>query len=225
MTNVTARIKARGKPFEILVDLDSALNLRKGLNVNINNVLCIDQVFTDHKKGLKAAEKDLIECFGTSNVLEIAAKIVKNGEIMLPLEYKNELREVKVKQVIDFLARNALDPATGRPHSAERIKAAIEQAGIKIENKPVEDQISKIISELRVILPIKIEAKKLKIIVPAIHTGKVYGLLTQYKEKEDWLANGDLQVVINLPAGMQMDFYDKLNAVTHGSSVVEELKQ
>ena len=224
MVNVTARIKTRGKPFEILVDLDSALNLKKGLNVNIMNVLAIDQVFTDHKKGMKAAEKDLMECFGTINVQEIAAKIIKSGEIMLPLDYKNAERENRVKQVVDFLAKNALDPATGRPHSAERIKSALELAGVKVENRPVEDQITKIISDLRKVLPIKIEAKKLKILIQAVHTGKVYGLLTQYKEKEDWMPNGDLSVVINIPAGMQMDFYDKLNAVTHGSSIVEEVK-
>ena len=62
MTNTTARIKCKGKDFEILVDIDSALNLRKGLNVNIQNVLAVNQVFTDHKKGLKAADKDLTEC-------------------------------------------------------------------------------------------------------------------------------------------------------------------
>lgn len=225
MTNTTARIKCKGKDFEILVDIDSALNLRKGLNVNIQNVLAVNQVFTDHKKGLKAADKDLTECFGTNDVFVIGEKIVKSGEIMLPLEYKRAEREGKAKQVVDFLARNALDPSSGKPHCAERIKSALDQAGINIDNRPVEEQMSKIISELRKILPIKLESKRLKILIPAVHTGKVYGLINQYKESEDWLSNGDLSVIINLPVGMQMDFYDKLNAITHGSSVAEELKQ
>jgi|SRR3989344_1531654 len=222
--NITARIKARGKHFEILVDIDSALNYRKGLNVNIQNVLAVNQIFTDHKKGLKAADKDLIECFGSNDVFAIADKIVKSGEIMLPLEYKKNEREDKVKQVIDFLGKNALDPATGKPHSAERIKAAMEQAGINVENKPITEQISKILNDLRKILPIRLQSKRLKILIPAVHTGRVYGLLNPYKEKESWLTNGDLEVIINLPSGLQMDFYDKLNDITHGSSIAEELK-
>jgi len=224
MVNTTARIKAKGKHFEIMVDIDSALNLKKGLNVNIQNVLGVDVVFTDHKKGLRASDKDLIDCFGTNNVYEIATKIVKTGEIMLPLEYKKNEREDKIKQVIEWLSKNAMDPGTGRPHTAERIKLALEQAGVNIENKPITEQMSKILDELRKVIPIRIESKKLRITVPAIHTGKVYGMLTAYKESEEWLANGDLQVIVNLPAGMQMEFYDKLNGITHGASIVEEMK-
>ena len=111
------------------------------------------------------------------------------------------------------------------PHSEKRIEEAIEQSGVKIENKPIEQQISSIVSKLKEVLPIKLETKKLKITVPAIHTGKVYGLLQDYKEKEEWLSNGDLSCIINLPAGLQMEFYDKLNSITHGSAIVEEIKE
>ena len=64
---------------------------------------------------------------------------------------------------------------------------------------------------------IKKETKKVKVIVPAIHTGKVYGILAPYKESENWMNNGDLEVTLSIPAGLIMDFYDKLNAITHGS--------
>ena len=43
------------------------------------------------------------------------------------------------------------------------------------------------------------------------------------KEREDWLSNGDLQAIMNVPAGMQIDFYEKLNNITHGAVVSEEL--
>jgi ribosome maturation protein Sdo1 len=51
----------------------------------------------------------------------------------------------------------------------------------------------------------------------------VYGLLKEYKESEEWLANGSLQAILNIPAGMQLDFYDKLNHITHGAIHSEEL--
>jgi len=225
MTNVEARLRVKGKEFQVLVDVDKALQLKKGSDISIDNVLAIDEVFYDTKKGLKASSSDLEECFGTSDVKEVAEKIVKQGEVVLPSEYKKRELEEKEKQVIDFLAKNAVDPSSGMPHSEKRIKEAIEQAGVKIENKSIEQQIPSIVSKLKEVLPIKLETKKLKITVPAIHTGKVYGLLQDYKEKEEWLSNGDLSCIINLPAGLQMEFYDKLNAITHGSAIVEEIKE
>ena len=36
--------------------------------------------------------------------------------------------------------------------------------------------------------------------------------------------DGSLEVVVNIPAGITLDFYDKLNSVTHGSALTEELK-
>ena len=50
-------------------------------------------------------------------------------------------------------------------------------------------------------------------------------MLQEYKEKEEWLGNGDLSVVLNIPIGLQMEFYDKLNSVTHGSAMTEEVKE
>jgi len=58
-----------------------------------------------------------------------------------------------------------------------------------------------------------------------MHTGKAYGIVAPYMEKENWLNNGDLEIVVAVPAGMIMDFYDKLNSVTHGSAMSEEMKE
>jgi len=102
----------------------------------------------------------------------------------------------------------------------------LEQAQINIKNIPIEDQIKEIIEKIGEILPIKLETKKIKITIPAIYTGKVYGVINQYKEKEKWIDNGDLEVVVAVPSGTQLfSFYDKLNSVTHGSAVTEEIKE
>lgn len=223
MVNVEARIRIKGKEFCILVDVDKALQYKKGQST-IDNALIVSEIFYDIKKGLKASSADLTANFGTNDVRIVADKIIKNGDIQLPSEYRKKEQEGKMKQIVDFLARNAVDPATGNPHTTKRIETALEEIGIKIENRPIEEQIPNILSKLKEKLAIKIETKKLKIIVPAIHTGKAYGLLKENKEKEEWLSNGDLLCIVNIPAGMQMEFYDKLNGITHGSSLVEEIK-
>ncbi len=223
MAEVTAKIKIKGKSYEILVDVDKALQFKKGRG-KVDDALIGEAVFHNIKAGDRAGEDDLEEAFNTTELRKIAEKIIKSGEIAVPAEYLNKERQEKLKQVVDFLVKNAINPSTGNPYTPTRIEDALKEAGINVENKPVEAQISGILEKLRTILPIKIETKKLRVLIPAIYTGQVYGLVNEHKEKENWLDNGDLQIVINIPAGLQMDFYDKLNAVAHGSAIVEEIK-
>jgi len=223
MTNTLARIKKAGKHFEIIVDLDNALKFKKGESNFIEAEG--DRIFTDSKKGHVPSQEDLREAFGTTDVNEIIKRIVKEGEVQTTQEHRDAEQEKKFKQVVDFMAQNAIDPQTGNPITAERIKNALEQAHINIKNVPIENQIKDILAEVSKIIPIKLETKRVKIVVPAMHTGKVYGIINQYKEKEDWLNNGDLEVVVSVPSGIIIDFYEKLNNVTHGSAITEEIKQ
>jgi len=221
--NTLARIKKTGKNFEIIVDLDDAFKFKKG---EISFIEAEgDKVFTDSKKGQVPSSADLRQAFGTTDINEIVQKIVKEGEVQLTQEHRGAEQEQKFKQVVDFLSRNAVDPQTKNPHTPERIKNALEQAHINIKNTPIENQIKEIVEEISKIIPIKLETKKVKITIPAIYTGKAYGLVTPYKGEENWLDNGDLQVIVSVPSGIIIDFYDKLNSVTHGAALTEEIKE
>lgn len=223
-TIIEARIKVKGKRFEIHVNLDKAIEFKKGKNILAQEFMDAPVIFSDIKKGLRVSSDELTAAFGTSDAFEIGKKIVKDGEILLPTDYRNKEQDTKRKQIVDWISKNAIDPASGRPHTPTRIEDALNKAGVNITNQPVDEQITKIIEQLRPIIPIRIENKKLRVRVPSIYTGQVYGLVNAYKEKEEWLSNGDLSCTINLPVGLQMDFYDKLNAITHGSAIVEEIK-
>lgn len=220
--NTTARIKQTGKNFEVIIDLDDALKFKKSESESI--ILEADKIFTDSKKGEVASQEDLKSAFGTIDIQEIAEKIIKEGEVLTTQEQRSAEQEQKFNQVVDFISRNAIDPQTQNPISNERIKNALNEAHINIKNTPIESQIPEILENLSKIIPIKIETKKVKITIPAIHTGQAYGIIGQYKESENWLDNGDLEVIANIPSGLIMDFYDKLNSITHGSAVTEELK-
>jgi len=223
MTQTLARIKKAGKNFEIIVDLDDALKFKKE---EISSIEAEgDKVFTDSKKGQVPSSSDLSEAFGTTDVQKVIEAIVKGGEVQLTQEHRGAEQEQKFKQVVDFLVTNAIDPQTKNPHTPERIKNALEQAHVNIKNNPIENQIKEIVAEVSKIIPIKLETKKVKITIPAIHTGKAYGVITSYKEEEKWLDNGDLQVIVAVPSGIVIDFYDKLNSVTHGAALTEEIKE
>ncbi len=217
----TARTTKAGKHYEVLIDLEEALKLKKGVG-NINSAVLTSAVFHNLKSGEKASEDDLIKNFGTAVFEEVAEKIIKNGEIVMPTEYLKKEHEQKYKQVVDFLVKNAVSPSN-IPYTSERIMKALQESGVNIKNKPIDSQIQDIINQLSRILPIKVEIKKIKIIIPAQHTGRAYGVINDYKESEKWMQNGDLEAVLKIPAGLVMDFYDKLNGVTHGSALSEEI--
>ena len=225
MGDTIAKLRSGKLFFETMVDLDNAMKLRKGGEVSMSDVIRDNAIYTNLGKGMKAGSAELEQAFGTSEFEKVVEQIVKKGIIEVSQEFRDEALEARRKQVVDFLVRNAIDGQTGRPFTPDTLQNALKDAGVKLENKNIENQITRINDSLKQVIPIKIETKKLKVIVPAVHTGKAYGLLTEYKEKEEWLSNGDLQITLNIPVGIQMEFYDKLNSITHGSAITEEIKE
>ena len=229
MPNVTAKIKKKGKEFEILVDLDKALGFRKqrleGSPASLRDILALNEIFTDQKKGIKAASKDLKDAFGTDDVFKVSGIIINEGEVQLTQEYRDKMREAKIKQIVEFLSRNCLDTRTQAPYTPQRIEQAIKQSGTKIDDRSVDEQIPTILKDIEKIIPIKIAVKKLEIMVMPQYTGQIYNLIKTFKkDKEEWLNDGSLKCIIQIPAGMQLEFYDKLNSMTHGSAITKEIK-
>jgi ribosome maturation protein SDO1 len=225
MTQTTARITKAGKHFEIIVDLEAALKFRKEGVGSSADFLEIDTIFKDSKKGENAPSSDIKDAFGTENVSEIAENIVKKGEVLVTQEVRSAEQEARFKQVVDFLATNAIDPQSGNPLTGERIKSALDQSSVNIKNIPVESQIKEIMEGLSSIIPIKLDTKKVKITIPAQHTGQAYGVVQQYKETENWNDDGSLEMLLSVPSGILIDFYEKLNNITHGSALSEEVKE
>jgi rRNA metabolism SBDS family protein len=221
MPHVTARIKVKGKPFEISVDLDEALKVKAGKG-DVMSALQGRNVFVDLKKGNVAPAKDLTECFGTTDVYAIATQIITKGEVQKTQEFRDAAREAQIKQLVDLIVRNAIDQ-NGRPYTADRITRGLEEVHYNIDNRPADQQLHDALHKLKEILPIKVDVKRVKLTIPARFTGQVYGLVKDIKESEEWLGNGDLEVIANIPSGMQLDFYDKLNSFTHGAARSEEL--
>ncbi len=221
MDKVVARIKLKNKHFEIHVNLDEALKVKSGKG-DIMSALDSNKIFTDLKKGNVASQADLTECFNTLDIYQIAKIIITKGEVQKTQEFRDTERETRINQVVTLIVRNSSDQH-GRPYTDDRIRRAIQEAHVNIDNKPAEQQLPGIIEKLTTIIPIKLEIKRIKLVIPAQYTGQIYGLLKDYKESEDWLSNGNLEAVINIPAGMQIDFYDKLNNITHGAVQSQDL--
>lgn len=223
MAAVTARYKIKGKNFEVRVDLDEALKVKAGSG-DILRALDSPSVYYDLGKGESVSDSDLKEHFGTTDLHEVAEQIIKKGEVQKNQEFRDAEREARINQVINLIVRNAIDQ-NGRPYTEERIRRAADEVHFNFDNRAPEQQMHDLLHKLKTVLPIKVDVKKVRLTIPAMYTGQVYGLLKDYKESEEWLANGNLSAVLNIPAGMQLDFYDKLNGITHGAVQSEDLSE
>jgi len=224
---VIARLRKGEDHFEILVDPHSAEKLIDGKEVDILSALAIDAIFKDSKKGTHAPQESIQKYFGTDNVEAVAKEIILKGEIQLTTDQRHEMQERKRKRIVDIIVKNAMDPKTKTPHPRQRIELAIEEAGVHIDPfKPVDQQVKIIVEALRPIIPISMEQIRVSIKIPPHYIGKSYGVARNYGvlEREDWQSDGSWIGIVRIPAGMQTDFYDKLNDVTKGNVETRILK-
>jgi len=214
-----AKLKTHGQDFEILIDSDKAIAFKSGSITDVREVLAVEKVFSDAKKGLEVSPNALKQCFTTDDVLEVSKEIINKGEFSLTAEYKQNLRDQKKKQIINLIHRNAVDPTTHLPHPPQRIESAMEEAKIHIDEfENTQKQMDEVIKKIRPILPIKFEVKEIAVKIPADFAAKSYNIINDFgkKVKEEWLNDGSLAVVIDMPGGLEEDFYEKINALCHG---------
>jgi len=223
---VVARLEIKGHKFEVLVVPDLALKVKEGKNVDMREVLVGEIVYKDARKGLKASEELIKKIFGTTDPYTVAKEIIKRGELQLTAEQRRRMIEQKKKQIIAFISRNAIDPKTGLPHPPSRIEKAMEEAKVGVDPyKDVESQALQIVKAISRILPIKIAKALMQVKIPPKYSGKAYSQLQRLGEvkKTQWLSDGSLYAEIEIPAGLQQEFIDKINAITKGEAEVKVL--
>lgn len=222
-----AKIRKGGKNFEVAVDADLAIKLRNRENIDIKEIVKSEHIFCDVKKGLLAEDSHLEELFGTKDIDEVASKIITEGELQLTLEYKNRLREEKIRKVISLIARNAVDPKTNLPHPPQRIENAMKEAKVRVdEHKNAEEQIEKIVEKLKPIIPIKIETKRIRLKFPSKYAAKAYGAVSLFGQpkNEAWNNDGSYECEVSIPPGLEPEMYEKLNSMTHGEIEAKAVK-
>jgi ribosome maturation protein SDO1 len=224
---VPARLKTHGTTFEVLVEPDGALALKRGESVNLEDILAVEDVFENASRGDRSAEEDLTKAFGTTDALTIAETIIKKGEISLTAEQRKRFIENKRRQVIEIIARNAINPQTRTPHPPARIDQAMTEARVNIDPSKSTDELVKIaMKAIRPLIPIRFEEVEVAVKVPADYAPKAYGEISAFGKvtREAWQNNGSWIGVIQIPAGMQGDFYSLVNRLTKGEAETKLLK-
>lgn len=221
-----ARFEHHGEKFEILVDPDLAYLFKTGKKQDMSNILAVEEVFTDARKGERPGSEAVKKAFGTNDIYEVAKLILTRGEIQLTTEQRRKMLDEKTKKIVAILARECIDPRTNAPHPPQRIERALEESKVHIDAfKDAEAQIKEVVDGLRLILPMKFEKVRIAVRIAAEHAPKVYGTLKEFTiQKEEWQKDGSLIAIVEMPAGMQGEFYDKINKLTSGKVETKILK-
>jgi len=225
--SVIARLEYYGERFEILVDPDLASEFKRGKEIPLEEILAVEEVFKDAKKGDKASEEAMNKAFNSTDPLEAAATIIKKGQVQLTAHQRKEMQEEKRKKIIAKITREAINPQTKLPHPARRIEIAMEEAKVHIDPfKSVDEQIRDVLKAIRVKIPIRFEHVDIVIRIPGDYAGKVYTVISDFgkTKKEEWQKDGSWIAVVEVPGGLQESFDRKLSELTGGQVETKVIK-
>lgn len=224
---IIASYDKSGLHFELYVDPEAAYAFKEGRKPDVRNILVAEEIYTNAKKAERAKSSDVQKAFGTTDIMKILEIVLKEGDVQLTTDQRRKKQGDKRKQIIAILAKEAIDPRTKTPHPPVRIENALEEARIHIDPfKEPREQIPEIVKELRMILPMKFEKIQVAVKVPPEYAHKCYGTLKNYGiRKEQWASDGSLIAVVEIFAGAQGEFYDKLNKLTMGAVETKVIEQ
>jgi ribosome maturation protein SDO1 len=129
------------------------------------------------------------------------------------------MTEEKRKQIVTYISHHAINPQLKAPHPPQRIENAMNEARVSIDPfKSVEAQVKDVLDAIKVLIPIRLEKSTVAVKLSADNYGKVYKDITDFGiiKKEEWTGGGFWIGLVEIPAGMQGDFFDRLNNKTHG---------
>jgi ribosome maturation protein SDO1 len=220
---VIAKYSANGEEFELFVNSDLAYEYITGKRTDPLSVLEADDIFKDANKGERQSQEKIKKIFGTTDIKAVAEIILKKGNVPVTTEQRAKLLEEKKKQIISIIARNSIDPRTNAPHTVQRIETAMNEAKISVDPfQNANDQVDAIVKKLTIKLPIKFTTITIEVQISPQFANRCYGTLKQYGLKsEKWLGDGSLSVVVSFPAGLQIEFFDKINNLTAGTAITK----
>jgi ribosome maturation protein SDO1 len=134
----------------------------------------------------------------------------------------------KTRAIAAVISREGINPQTGAPHPAERIMRAMEEGKVRIDpDKRAEEQVDAVLEGIKSIIPIRLQKVRLAIKVPAQYAGHAAGVIRSFgrPQKEEYSSDGSYLCMLEVPAGLQADIYDKLNSLTHGEVQVKKLEK
>ena len=224
---VIARLDTHGESFEILIEPEAIQEIKDGKEIDVLSKMPEEVIFRDAKKGERAPQDNMMNIFDTEDPAKIAREIILQGKVQLTTEQRRKMEEDKLKQIIAMIAREAINPQTGTPHPPQRIEIAMKEAKVHIDPfRSADVQVSTVIDALRPLLPIKFEKMKIAVKLSGEDYGRCYGEIKTFGEieKEEWQSDGSWVGIVKIPAGLQKEFFERVNEITKGNVETKIIK-
>jgi ribosome maturation protein SDO1 len=103
----------------------------------------------------------------------------------------------------------------------------MEEARLHIDPfKSVEAQVPAVMDAIRPLIPIRFDKVRIAVKVSGDNYGRCYDDFKHFGKimKEEWQGDGSWIGVIEMPAGLQTDFMEKISNKTHGEVEAKVLK-
>jgi len=136
--------------------------------------------------------------------------------------------EQRKVQIAAIISKKGVNPQTNAPHPQARIISVMDQAGVMVDPfADAESQVDRTLKAIKTIIPIKFERIVLQVKVPAQHAGKAFPILKSggTLKGEQWLGDGSLQAEVEILAGVQEEFQQKLANATRGEYESKVIKR
>jgi len=196
--------------------------------------VALDKIQKKLNRELTAEEKeklkDEIDKWNDEKVHYEASKVVlEKGFLKLPESVRDRLIEQKMMEILRYLQKYAVNPATNAPYTPQQLEEAFTKIRArKVKLDPLMDVrnlLPIVVKEIQNVLPIKLEIIVVKVRIPAEYVGPLYGKLTNFGtfKEQQWLEDGSLQATMEIPAGVFLKFNNLLVNSTRGQAKIEIL--
>jgi len=129
-TNVAlVKLKKAGKKFEVAAYCNKVVNWRNGVETDIDEVLQIEEVFTNTSRGVVAKAKDLVAAFGTDDRAACCRVVLAKGELQVGGLERRAAADSSFRDIAKIVAEKCVNPDSLRPYPVTVIERAMKGLG------------------------------------------------------------------------------------------------
>lgn len=134
LTNVAiVKYRKKNRKAEIACYKNKVIDWRNGNEDNIDNVIQINQIFSNAIQGTIASEGLLAKLFGTTDKTEIIQKILDEGNLQVSQKEREVLAENAFQEVVKILGKKLIHPKSKRLFPEEAIQNALKNINFKAD--------------------------------------------------------------------------------------------
>ena len=142
LSNVSVvKINKKGKHFEIAVLPNKVTSWRRGLELDLGNVVQSHSIFTNVEQGMLAKQTDVLECLEVENMEQAFKYILENGKLRLAEKERKIVISNFTKDIASIISSQCININTQRPLTSTTVERAMKEIGYSVKlNRPAKAQ-------------------------------------------------------------------------------------